>query len=307
MKQPVVIGTRGSLLSLKQVDEVVEGLKGLHPDRAFEIRTITTLGDRDRKAPISRFGSKGVFVAELEKHLEEGAVDIAVHSAKDMSSENLPGFHIAAVPPRKDPRDVLVTSDSVPLARLPDGARLGSGSPRRAVQLKAVRPGLQVLEIRGNIDTRIEKVRRGDYDGAVLAAAGLIRMGWQDRITEYLPVEMCLPAVGQGALAVEVRADDEESRRLVEGLDHPPSRKAVEAERALLRYMGGGCLAPITAYGCYEDGSLRLRGMVANPTSNEIIRAEIKSGDKSPEDLGALLAEKLVSLGAAEVLGRVVT
>ncbi|MFQ5933766.1 MAG: hydroxymethylbilane synthase [Dehalococcoidia bacterium] len=302
MRRPILVGTRGSALSLKQADEVLQGLKRLHPDRAFEIRVITTHGDRDQRAPISRFGLKGIFIVEPERHLAEGAIDIAVHSLKDMPSENPPGFRIAAVTSRQDPRDVLITSDNRPLAELPQGSRLGSGSPRRATQIRAVRPDLEIADIRGNVDTRIEKVKRGEYHGAVLAAAGLVRMGWEDRITEYLSVDLCLPAVGQGALAVEVRADDEEAHRLVEGLDDPPTRSAVEAERALLRHMGGGCLAPITAYGCYENGALRLRGMVADPNTNEIIRAEVAGNGESPEELGAMLADKLVSLGAAELI-----
>ena len=305
MKRPITIGTRGSPLALKQAEEVLEGLKRLNPERVFKIRAVVTQGDKNRKLPIASFGYNGVFVKELETHLQDGRIDIATHSMKDLPSDDPPEFCIAAIPPRQDPRDVLITSENVALAQLPHGARLGSGSPRRTAQLKAVRPDLTMLEIRGNINTRMKKVFQGEYDGVVLAAAGLIRMGWEDRITEYLPVEVCLPAVGQGALAVEVRVEDEEVRRLMEGLDHPPSRRAVETERALLRHMGGGCLTPITAYGCYEDGMLRLRGMVANPFTNEIIRTEVKGKGESSADLAAMLAEKLVALGATKVLGTV--
>ncbi|MEE9198640.1 MAG: hydroxymethylbilane synthase [Dehalococcoidia bacterium] len=302
MKRSIVIGTRGSPLALKQAQEVLEGLTRLHPERVFEVQVITSQGDRNRRVPISHFGSKGVFVTELQRYLRKGEIDIAAHSMKDMPSEDPSGLCIAAVPPRQDPRDVLVTAEGAPLAQLPRGARIGSGSPRRSVQLKAARPDIEVLGIRGNIDTRMSKVRQGQYAGVVLAAAGLLRMGWQDRITEYLPVEVCLPAVGQGALAVEVRADDEESQRLLEGLEHPPSRSAVEAERALLRGLGGGCMAPIAAYGYYEDGALVLRGMVADPEGSRIIKAQVQGVNESPVQLGAMLAEKLLSLGAAKLM-----
>ena len=302
MSKPLVIGTRGSALSLKQVDEFTDLFKRHHPDHAFEVKVISTIGDRDKAAPISRFGAKGVFVAELEKQIEQGSIDVAVHSLKDMPSEEAPGLRIAAVLPRSDPRDVLVTAGDLPLDRLPEEARLGSGSPRRSTQVNAARPDLLIQDIRGNIDTRIQKVRRGDYDGAILAAAGLIRMGWQDQIAEYLSVDLCMPAVGQGALAIEVKEDNSETLDLIQPLDDPPTRKAVEAERSLLRSMGGGCLAPIAAYGTNENDGLRLRGMVADPKSHEIIRAEVTGATASPEDLGAHLAEKLFSLGAARVL-----
>ncbi len=302
MSRPLVIGTRGSALSLKQVDEFTDLFKRRHPDHSFEVKVVSTMGDRDKSAPISRFGSKGVFVAELEKQIEQGAIDVAIHSLKDMPSEEMPGFRIAAVLPRSDPRDVLVTAGGLALDQLPGEARLGSGSPRRSAQVKAARPDLLVQDIRGNIDTRIQKVRRGDYDGAILAAAGLIRMGWQDQIADYLPVDVCMPAVGQGALAIEIREDDPETWDLVKPLDDPPTRQAVEAERSLLRSMGGGCLAPIAAYGANENGRLRLRGIVADPHTHEIIRAEVTDPTASPQDLGAQLAKKLFSLGAARVL-----
>ena len=307
MKQSIVIGTRGSPLALKQAEEILEGLRSLHPDKTFETKVITTQGDRNNNVPISRFGFKGVFVKELENHLIEGDIDIAVHSMKDMPSEDPIDFSISAIPPRQDARDVLITAKSLRLVHLPTGARIGSGSPRRSVQLKAIRPDLEVLEIRGNIDTRMNKVHQGQYDGVVLAAAGLIRMGWQERVTEYLPVEVCLPAAGQGALAVEVRAHDEETGRLVEGLDHPQSRRIVEAERALIRRLGGGCLAPITAYGSYDDVTFVLKGLVADPISNHIIKAEVQGVKETPEQLAGMLAEKLLSQGADAIVEAIKT
>ena len=177
MSKPLVIGTRGSALSLKQVDEFTDLFKRRHPDHAFEVKVISTIGDRDKAAPISRFGAKGVFVAELEKQIEQGSIDVAVHSLKDMPSEEAPGLRIAAVLPRSDPRDVLVTAGDLPLDRLPEEARLGSGSPRRSTQVNAARPDLLIQDIRGNIDTRIQKVRRGDYDGAHSRRCGLDKNG----------------------------------------------------------------------------------------------------------------------------------
>lgn len=302
MSKPLVIGTRGSALSLKQVDEFTELFKQRYLDRTFEVKVIRTVGDRDRVTPISRFGTKGVFVAELQKHLGEGSIDVAVHSLKDMLSEKMPGFRIGAVLPRKDPRDVLVTTGDLPLDQLPEGAKLGSGSPRRSAQINAARPDLLIQDIRGNIDTRIQKVRRGDYDGAVLAAAGLIRMGWQDQIAEYLSIDVCMPAVGQGALAIEVREDDTETLSLIEVLNDAATRSAVEAERALLRGIGGGCLTPIGAYASYENGALKLRGVVVDPASHEVIRSEVEGAGDSPEDMGTQLAENLFSLGAGRVI-----
>ncbi len=302
MKKTLVIGARGSALSLKQAGEVIDGLKRLHPDRDFEVKKIATKGDRNRKVAISRFSSKGVFVKELENNLQQGNIDIAVHSLKDMPGEDPIGLRIAAVTERKDPRDVLISAENTPFESLPSGARLGSGSPRRAAQLKAVRPDIQFLDIRGNIHTRIGKISEDHYEGVILAAAGLIRMSWESHIAEYFPVEVCLPAVGQGALAVEVREDDEETQELVEGLNHPLTQKAVEAERSFLRRMGGGCLAPITAYGSYEDESLRLRGMAADPEGNEIIKAEARGESETWKELGVILAEKLLSMGAAGLM-----
>ncbi len=305
MQRTIVIGTRGSALSLKQADEVLEELRRLYPERDFKVQVIKSLGDRDKVSPISRFGSKGVFVAELESHLRQGKIDIAVHSLKDMPSEDPVAFRIAAIPPRLDPRDVLISARGTSFYDLSPGSRLGTGSPRRKAQLKAARNDIEVLDIRGNIDTRMRKMEEGQYEGVVLAAAGLVRMDWEGRITEYLPTHLCLPAVGQGALAVEVRADDEETQRLVGPIDHPPTRRAVEAERSTLSSMGGGCLAPITAYACYEDAGLVLRGMVADQATYQIIRAEVKSNGESSKELGLVLAEKLNSLGAASMIASV--
>jgi len=302
VQRTIVIGTRASALSLKQANEVLEELRRLYPARDFRIEVIKSLGDRDKVSPISRFGSKGVFVAELEDHLQQGKIDIAVHSLKDMPSEDPVAFCIAAIPPRLDARDVLISTRGTSFHDLSPGARLGTGSPRRKAQLKAARNDIEVLDIRGNIDTRMRKMEEGQYEGVVLAAAGLARMGWEDQITEYFPIHLCLPAVGQGALAVEVRADDEETQRLVKPIDHPPTRRAVEAERSTLSSMGAGCLSPITTYACYQDCVLVLRGMVADQATYQIIRTEARSNGESPKELGLVLAEKLNSLGAASMI-----
>ena len=302
MKRKITVGTRASGLAIRQAEEVATALKQAHPGVEIALVPVHSLGDKDKVSPISRFGSKGIFVAELEDQLRAGRVDVAVHSLKDMPSEDPPGFAIAAVPPRLDPRDVLVSSSGHTLHDLPSGSRIGTGSPRRAVQIQAARPDLKISGIRGNIDTRIRKMRDGQYDAIVLAAAGLIRMGWQDQITEFLSTEVCLPAAGQGALAVETLDKDDETTKLVAEIQNGPTRSTVNAERSLLKHMGGGCLAPITAYAWLENDKLVLTGMVGNPQTNEILRDTVRGTIGDPEGLGAELAEILNSRGAAKLL-----
>ena len=215
----IIIGTRGSKLAMLQSESVLADLQGRHPNLEFAIEKITTKGDRYSKASLSQIGGKGVFVRELEKALLNGRIDLAVHSLKDMPTEPSSDFSLAAVGKRVDARDVLISRSGRRLTELPSGARLGTGSPRRTVQLRAYRPDLEVCPLRGNLDTRLRKVFSGELDGVIVAAAGLIRMGWQDRIADYLPVEHFVPAVGQGALAIETRKDNEEMINLVKKLD----------------------------------------------------------------------------------------
>ncbi len=296
-----VVGSRGSRLSQRQTELALDALRRARPDARFELRAIRTFGDKSR-ASLSAIGGRGVFVAELEQALLTGEIDIAVHSLKDMPSDATDGLAVAAVTQREDVRDVLVSRSGLTLADLPEGAVVGTGSPRRAALLLAARPDLRIADIRGNVDTRIRKVEDGRYDAAVLAAAGLARLGWLDRASEILSTEVMLPAVGQGALALQVRADDTEAADLVSAVDHPASRRATAAERACEARLGGGCHAAIAALGEISGAGLRLRGLVGDPAGGRLLRAEVEGPVEEAEALGVRLAELLLSQGAADLL-----
>lgn len=296
-----IVGTRGSALALTQTGFVVEALRRAHPGVRFETRTIHTEGDRS-VASLSDIGGRGVFVIEIERALLDREIDIAVHSLKDLPADETSGLAISAVYEREDPRDVLVSRNGLALDRLPAGAVVGTGSPRRAAQVMAARPDLAIADIRGNVDTRLRKVTDGAYDATVLAAAGLRRLGWLDRATQVFETEQMLPAVGQGALAVQTRADDADAVTAVSALDHPATRAAVTAERAFERRLGGGCHAAIAAYGVIVAGErLYLRGLVGDATG-AILRAEIEGESAGAEALGITLAERLIEQGAGAML-----
>ncbi|MEK7848781.1 MAG: hydroxymethylbilane synthase, partial [Chloroflexota bacterium] len=247
--RPIVIGTRGSALALAQANLVMAALTAMHPGREFTLRIIRTEGDRAPGTPPSQFPQRGVFVRELELALLAGEVDLAVHSMKDLPTALAAGLEIVAVPQREDYRDALAAPSGLTLEALPAGARLGTGSPRRSAQLARHRPDVTFVPIRGNVDTRWRKACAGEVTALVAAAAGLHRLGWRHIIAQYLSPQVCLPAVGQGALAVEARADDEPVKRLALPLNDTPSHEAVLAERAFLRGLGGGCQPPIAALG----------------------------------------------------------
>jgi hydroxymethylbilane synthase len=298
----IVVGTRGSRLAMIQAGMVIAELSRIHPDLEFKPLAIRTTGDRRRRASLEELGGTGIFVKELEEALLNKDIDMAVHSLKDMPTDTPDGLRIAAVPQRGDPRDVLVSARGK-LSELPAGAVIGTSSPRRAVQLKAQRPDVEIRPLRGNVDTRLKKVSSGELDGAMMAAAAMVRMGLEDRITEYLPADGCIPAVGQGALAVEVRADDERVAGLVSSLEHTPSRAEVTAERSFLRALGGGCREPIAALGTVDNDTLYLDGMVANHDTGQILQAEVKGDSSDAEGVGARLAQQMIELGAAELIG----
>jgi hydroxymethylbilane synthase len=296
-----VVGSRGSRLSQRQTELALEALRRARPEARLEARVIRTTGDRSR-ASLSEIGGRGVFVVELERALLVGEIDIAVHSLKDMPSDATDGLAVAAVTEREDVRDALVSRGGLTLADLPGGAVVGTGSPRRASQLLAARPDLRVADIRGNVDTRVRKVEDGRYDAAVLAAAGLARLGWLERAAELLPTEVMLPAVGQGALALQVRADDAEASELVSALDDPASRIATAAERAFEARLGGGCHAAIAALSELNSAGLRLRGLVGDPAGGRLLRGEIEGATDDAESLGVRLADRLIGQGARELL-----
>ncbi len=299
--RPFVVGSRGSRLSQRQTELALETLRRAHPGARFQVRPIRTAGDKTR-ASLSEIGGRGVFIVELERALLHGEIDIAVHSLKDMPSAVTEGLAVAAVAERADVRDVLVSRDGATLSALRKGAVVGTGSPRRAAQLLAARPDLRIADIRGNVDTRIRKVEDGEYDATVLAAAGLTRLGWLDRASEVLSVELMLPAVGQGALALQVRADDTEAIELVAAADHPATHRVTAAERAFEAHLDGGCHAAIAALAEVSETGLRLRGLVADPAGGRLLRGEVQGSVEDAEPLGVRLAEHLLSQGAGAIL-----
>jgi hydroxymethylbilane synthase len=265
------------------------------------VRAVRTTGDR-RPEPLSEISGEGVFTKELETALLAGEIDIAVHSLKDLPTDIAHGLAVAAVTRREDPRDALVSRERTPLAKLPRGARIGTGSVRRAAQLRLLRPDVKPVPIRGNVDTRLAKVGSGDVDAVIVAAAALSRLGWLDRAAELIPLEAMLPAPGQGALAVETRADDAEVLRIVASIDDRDSRLATAAERAFLRRLGGGCRIPVAALATIKNGELRLDGLVVDPQGRQAFRGEMTGAPADAESLGERLAASLLSEGASEIL-----
>jgi hydroxymethylbilane synthase len=263
--------------------------------------TITTTGDRNTTVSLEKLGGGGVFVKELEDALLQDQIDIAVHSLKDMLTTIPDGLNLAAVPQRVDPRDAIISPHGK-LDDLPQGARIGTGSQRRAVQIMAMRSDLEICSLRGNIDTRIRKAYSGEMDGIVMAAAALIRLGLDEKIAEYLPYEDFVPAVGQGALGIEIRADDSEMVEIVAPLNHEPSWQSIVAERSFLKALGGGCRSPIAALGTVDNGILHLNGIVANPDGSRILRADVEGDVLIAEDLGKQLARKMLDFGASSLI-----
>lgn len=294
MSSSLLIGTRGSQLALAQTLSVVRTLQSANPGLAVETRTVTTKGDRITDAPLSAFGGEGVFVKELERALLAGEIDLAVHSLKDMPTAVPDGLIIAAVPERADVRDALIAKQASGLDSLPHGALIGTSSLRRRAQMLFYRPDLRITNLRGNLDTRLRKLAETDLDAILLAAAGLDRMGWSDRITERFSCDICLPAVSQGALAIETRQDDEAVIAAVRRLNHELTVTAVTAERAFLRALGGGCQMPIGAWARREGPMLRLDGVVAQTDGAWLIRDAVAGPPEEPEHLGARLAAVLL-------------
>ena len=302
MRKDIVIGSRSSRLAVLQAKELIGQLRNAMPELELSLVKIKTQGDKDRKSPIIQIGGRGVFVKELEDALLGGEIDIAVHSLKDMPSQLAPGLQLAAVPVRSDPRDALVSGSGRTLAQLPPGARIGTGSQRRALELQAFRPDLKTCPLRGNVDTRVNKVRSGELDGIIVAAAALERIGWRDKATEYLPIEIFLPAACQGALGVEVRAGDG-AAATVALVNDEASWQTTAAERAFLRTLGGGCQSAIAAMARVEDDdTLHIEGMVAGTLSRKIIRAKLSGLSQMPEQLGDRLAQKMLDMGAGKLI-----
>ena len=301
-RRTLLIGTRGSRLARIQAEEVREMLSSLHPDRAWLLREIKSEGDVQQQASLASIGGQGVFVKALEEKLLAREIDLAVHSLKDMPTRLAAGLKIGAVLRREDARDALVSRGGSTLDDLPPGAVVGTGSARRRAQLLAYRSDLVIRDVRGNVDTRLRKLNSGDYDALILATAALIRLRRTSAISQYLPPALMLPAVGQGALAVEVRENDEEVTGLIQPLNHSPTERAVSAERAFLSALGGGCAVPVAAHAAVSDGRLNLQGMVANLNGSKVICDSLSGSPLLAEDIGRRLADRILSQGAAQIL-----
>ena len=296
------IATRKSPLALWQAEFVKSKLETIYPDLKVELVKMTTQGDQILNSPLSKIGGKSLFIKELEVGIMEGRADIAVHSMKDVPYELPQGFEIGAILERESPFDAFVSNDFNSIQDLPVGARLGSCSLRRIVQVKAMRPDLEILDLRGNVNTRLKKLDDGEYDAIILACSGLARLGFDNRIKQDLSPDDSLPAVGQGALGIEIEANDHEISSLIKPLIHKKTQIEVSAERALNATLQGGCSVAIGAFATSEDSKLTLSGMVGNVDSGEIIRVQETGETSKPIDLGIRAAKKLLSLGARELL-----
>ena len=301
--QRIRVGTRASPLALAQTEEILTPLRRAYPNVQFETVRITPDGDRRKSAPLLSM-ARGMFVKELEVAILAGEVDVAVHSAKDMPSDLPPGLCIAAFGARHDPRDVLVDRWGAPFSELPAGARLGTSSPRRTAQLKNLRQDVEILPIRGNVGTRLDKARGGDYDGVVVAASGVARLGRSDEITEYFPPSVSTPDAGQGALVVEARSSDDELHNLLSTVDDAPTRITVTAERAFIAAIGGGCQVPVGVYAELTGNTLELTAMAGLPDGSRLFRVGVSGDPDSPEDAGRDVARRLIDAGAGDILFR---
>ena len=320
------LGTRGSQLALWQANWVKGEIERKNPGLGVEIVKIKTTGDKILDVPLAKVGGKGLFVKEIEEALLSERIDLAVHSMKDVPTDLPKGLHLAAITEREDPRDAFIgrkqeagskkpevenngKSCLLPLTscllNLPQGANVGTSSLRRSSQLLSLRPDLKISQLRGNLNTRLKKLDDGGFDAIILAAAGVKRLGWSDRITEYIPPEISLPAIGQGALGIETRTDDKETNALIAFFDHSPTSISVRGERAFLRRLEGGCQVPIAAYGEVKDEKMNLVGLVASTDGKKIIKDSIAGTVDRAESLGVELAEKLLKMGAWDILKEV--
>ncbi len=298
------IATRSSPLALWQAEEVSRRLLQLYPDLDVQLVTMKTKGDKILDAPLAKVGGKGLFVKELEAGMLAGDADIAVHSMKDVPVEFPEGLELALIMQREDPRDAFVSNRYQQLADLPAGAVLGTSSLRRQTQISEKYPQLEIKWLRGNVNTRLRKLDDGEYDAIILAAAGLKRLGFQDRIRSELPPEVSLPAIGQGAIGIETRSDDEAVKSLLAPLADEDTTRRVLAERAMNETLQGGCQVPIAGYAELQGDQLRLRGLVGEPDGSRVLRAELTGPAKDPVALGTRLAEDLLAQGAGEILAR---
>ncbi len=317
IKRKIVIATRGSKLALWQAGWIKSLLLEINPDFDIELNKIKTTGDKILDVPLAQVGGKGLFVKEIEEAMLRGEADLAVHSMKDVPTDLPKGLHLSAITKREDPRDALIAGKGIKSFNdLPRGANIGTSSLRRICQLLNLRPDLKITQLRGNVDTRLRKVAEGEFDAIILATAGVKRLGFADRITERLPVDVSLPAIGQGAVGIECRVDDVFINDLLKKLNHEETSVCVRAERAFLKRLEGGCQVPIAAYAKLINPklckgvlpyapTLMLEGLVGSLDGKTLIKAGIEGKPEEAESLGATLAEKLLSKGAKEILDEV--
>ncbi len=303
-QRPLRIATRKSLLALWQAEHVAALLRAAHPARSVELLPMSTKGDQILDRSLAAIGGKGLFIKELEVAMQAGEADIAVHSMKDVPAELPAGFTIGAVLERADPHDALLTTRYAGFDQLPPGAKIGTSSLRRQAQLLAVRPDLRIEGLRGNVGTRVKRLDDGELDAIVLACAGLMRLGWESRITARLDTAVSLPAVGQGVIGIECRDDDAATLGLLAALEHAATRRAIEAERAFSGRLGGSCQSPIAAFATETEGVLTLTGLVAEPDGSRLLREAASGPAGQPAELGATLADRLLGAGAGTLLER---
>ncbi|HEX3031192.1 MAG TPA: hydroxymethylbilane synthase [Bacillota bacterium] len=302
MTREIIIGTRDSALALWQTEWVKEQLSRLCPQYKFRVIEMKTQGDKILDVALAKIGDKGLFTKELETAMLKGEIDLAVHSMKDMPTKLPEGLVIGAICEREEAGDVLIGRTAKTLDELPQGAKVGTSSLRRRAQLLKYRPDLQIQDLRGNLNTRMAKLEGQGLDAIVLAAAGVIRLGWSDRITERISSKVSLPAVGQGSVGIEIRENDEEVAKLVKALEHRESSLAILAERAMLRKLEGGCQIPIGAMGHVEGDTMRLEGVVASLDGTKVLRSSVEGKAGEAEALGLELANILLGMGAQEIL-----
>jgi len=305
LRKHIRVGTRGSALALWQAEWVKSELEKKYPGMAVTLTKIKTTGDKILDVPLAQVGGKGLFVKEIEEAMLSNEIDIAVHSMKDVPTFFPDGLHLSCITKREDPRDALLSRNRVKFKDLPKGANVGTSSLRRQAQLMHIRPDFVIHQLRGNVDTRLRKLKEGQFDAIVLAAAGVKRLGLAENVTEYIAPEISLPAIGQGALGVECRIDDRELNDLISFFNHTDSRTCVMGERALLRRLEGGCQVPIACYGQMKDGQLHLTGLVGSVDGKRIIKDTIEGAPEKAEKLGVTLAEKLLTQGADLILREV--
>ena len=302
MNKTLKIATRKSPLALWQAEHVKARLEHHHPGLNVELVKMTTKGDQILNSPLSKIGGKGLFIKELEVGMMEGVADIAVHSMKDVPYEIPPGFELGAILKRENPFDAFVSNNFDSINDLPQGAKVGTCSMRRIVQLKAIRPDLEILDLRGNVNTRLQKLDDGEYDAIILACAGLIRLKFEDRIKQQIPAEQSLPSVGQGAVGIEIRENDQEILDLIAPLIDTETSYRITCERAMNARLEGGCSVPIAGFSTIENDQITLTGLVGNVDTGVILKEHVSGPIDESEQLGVTLADKLISLGAKDIL-----